>query len=105
LFLALQESADYLTLAGLQTTVQKPEEKQVSSDVILALYDAFEAIAEQLQGKAPSLMVSWYKDGLRLAAETGNEPEISRIALPVRIRRSEDVLFMDILAGKSGETA
>lgn len=105
LFLALQESANYLTLAGLQTTVMKPDEKQASADVIIALYDAFEATAEQLLDKAPSLMVSWYGDGLRLAAETKNEPDTAEISLPVRLRRSEDVLYMDILSGKGGETS
>ena len=105
LYLALRESAEYLTLAGLQTTVLKPEEKQAPAGVILALYDAFEAIAEQLQGAAPSLMVSWYENGLRLAVETEREPDTSGIPLPVRSRRSENVLYMDIPAGKGGETA
>ncbi len=105
LFLALQESANYLSLAGLQTTALKPEEKQMPAGLILALYDAFEAIAEQLQGKAPSLMVSWYADGLRLAAETESLPDVSELSLPVRFRRNEDVLFLDILAGKGGDAA
>ena len=102
LFLALQESANYLSLAGLQTTVLKPEEKQMPAAVILSLYDAFEALAEQVQGRAPSLMVSWYGDGLRLAAEAESEPDPATICLPVRIRRSEDVLYMDIHSGKDG---
>ena len=102
LFLALQESANYLTLAGLQTTVAKPEEKLMPAAVILSLYDAFEALAEQVQGRAPSLMVSWYGDGLRLAAEAESEPDPATICLPVRIRKSEDVLYMDILSGKDG---
>ena len=105
LFLALQESANYLTLAGLHTTVQKPEEKQLPAELILALYDAFEATAEQLLGKAPSLMASWYGDGLRLAAEAESEPDPAAISLPVRFRRSEDVLYMELLAGKGGAPA
>lgn len=104
LFLALQESANYLTLAGLQTTVQKPEEKQASARVIVALYDTFEAIAIQLHGKAPSLMVSWYENGLRLAAETECLPYTAESVLPVAFRRSENVLYVDIPAGKDGET-
>ncbi len=104
LFLALQESANNLTLAGLQTTVQTPETEQVPSWVILALYDAFEAIAEQLLGNAPSLMVSWNKDGLRLAAQTDSLPDTSGISLSVRFRRSEDILYMDIHTERGGET-
>ncbi|MBR3474632.1 MAG: hypothetical protein IKH34_06150 [Oscillospiraceae bacterium] len=105
LFLALQESANYLSLAGLQTTVAKTEAKQMPPAVLLSLYDAFEALAEQVRGRAPSLMVSWYGDGLRLAAEAENEPDTSKILLPVRFRRSEDVLYIDILSGKGGEPA
>ena len=103
LFLALQESANYLTMAGLQTTVTKPEQKHIPAGVIIALYDSFEAIAQQLKGKTPSLMVSWHRAGLRLAAEAENEPDTSEIPLPVQFRRSEDVLYMDIFAGKGGE--
>ena len=103
LFLALQESANYLTLAGLQTTVTQPKEKQIPAGTIIALYDSFEAIAQQLQGEAPSLMVSWHWGGLRLAAEVENELDTSDIPLPVQFRRSEDILYIDIFAGKGGE--
>ena len=103
LFLALQESAGYLTLAGLRTTAREPEEKSLPSGEAVSLYDAFEAIAEQLVGKAPSLMVSWNGDGLRLAAETDCTPDTGMTGLPVRLRRSEGVLFADIPAGKGGE--
>ena len=97
--LALQESAYYLTLAGLQTTACEIEEGQRDAGTLVALYDAFEAIAEQLLGKVPSLMVSWYRDGLRLAAETDFLPDTADISLPLRFRKSEDVLYMDIAAG------
>ena len=59
LFLALKESAGYLSLAGLHTDARQPEEEQVlPAATAIALYDAFEAVAEQLMGKASSLMVS-----------------------------------------------
>ena len=105
LFLALQESAYYLTLAGLQTTARETEERQMPAGVVIALYDAFESTAEQLIGRAPSLMVSWNGDGLRLAAETESEPELSELPLLAEFRRNEDVLYIDIPARKGGETA
>ena len=105
LFLALRESADYLTLAGLQTTAGIPNDRMYPAEMIIGLYDAFETIAEQLIGKAPSLMVSWNGESLRLAAETDTVPDIDCVSRTVRILKSEDVLYMDILVGKDGDPA
>ena len=105
LFTALQESAAYLTLAGLQATALKTEEKQFPAETIIALYDTFEQIAEQLPGRASSLMVSWNGESLRLTVETETPPDPAGLPLPVKFRRDEDVLYMDIFAGKDGESA
>ena len=101
LFLALQESANYLTLAGLQTTANLSEDAVLPADRILAFYDVFELLAEQLLGKAPSLMVSWNAGGLRLAAKTDQLPDIDNMPLPVNFFKSEDILYMEI--GKEGD--
>ena len=98
--LALNESAYYLTLMGLQTTSYIPEDESRPSEQIVALYDTFEVLAEQLTGKASSLMVSWNGGGLRLAAETNQVPDTEGMPLPVNCRRSEGVLYMDIFSGK-----
>ncbi len=103
LALALQESAYYLTLLGLQTKARIPEGELLPADRIVSLYDTFEGLAEQLLGKASSLMVSWNDSGLRLAAETDQVPDTEGMPLPVRCRRSEGILYMDIFSGK--ETA
>lgn len=100
LALALQESANYLTLAGLKTMVNIPKDGLLPSNRIVALYDAFECLAEQLNGKALSLMVSWNAGRLRLAAGTDMTPYTEEVALPVSIRRSEDILYMDIFSGE-----
>ena len=105
LFLALEESAGYLTLAGLQTTAGKPEEKCYPADRIIGLYDAFELIAEQLIGKTSALMISWNGDRLTLAAETRQTPDTEGICLPVYLSRYEDTLYIGISAGKDGESA
>ena len=96
LALALKESAYYLTLLGLQTTARIPENGTLPADRITALYDAFESLAQQLTGKAPSLMVSWNGRGLRLAAETDQVPGTEGILLPVHFRKDETILYMDI---------
>ena len=105
LFLALKESANYFSIAGLQTTVMEAGEKHMPSELIISLYDAFETAAEQLVGKAASLMVSWSDAGLCLAAQTSFTPDISGSPLSVRLRRSDDTLYIDIFAEKGGEIA
>ena len=100
LALALQESANYLTLAGLKTTASVPEDGLLPASRIVALYDAFERLAEQLLGKAPSLMVSWNDGGLRLASETERLPDTDAIQLPVSFRQSEGILYIEISSGK-----
>ena len=99
---ALRESANTRTLAGLQTDVSILEEKLLPADRIVKLYDAFEKIAEHLLGKAPSLMVSWNGNGLRMAAETDMPPDMERIALPVRAFESDGILYVEVRAEEEG---
>ena len=105
LYLALQESANYLTLAGLPTTVAKPEDVQKSAEQLTLLYDAFEQLAEQLLGKASSMMVAWNEDGLCLATQADQAPDPVGLPLPVRFRSEEDTLYMDLSAEKGGASA
>ncbi len=103
LSMALQESADYLTLAGLRTTVRVQEDGFLPAERIVQLYDAFEQIAEQLRGRTSSMMVSLSGGILRFAAASDTAPDMDRIMLPVKVQRSEDILYMDIFAGKEEE--
>ena len=105
LSLALGESANYLTIAGLSTTTIGSEDRLYPAERIIAFYDTFESLAEQLIGKAASMMVSWDGDCLRLAASTDYLPERETLALPVEFRTEEDTLYMDILPGKGGVSA
>ncbi len=99
LFQALRESAIYLSLAGLQTSAQQPEEEQdLSAATVIALYDAFEAVAEQWMGKVSSLMVSWQGKALVLATETESLPDLGSLPVPARARAVEGILYLDLLA-------
>ena len=103
LFLALRESANYLSLAGLQTDARPPEaERTLPASAVIALYDAFEAVAEALLGKASSLMVSWRGGALVLATETAPLPDLSGLPVTVRAREEEDILYLDLLADEKG---
>lgn len=103
LLLALQESAGYLTLAGMQTTADMQKDEELSTDRVLALYDAFEQLAEQLLGAAPSMMVSLSGRGLRISAKTDRCPETSEIRLPVRFLESEGILYITVSAERAGD--
>ncbi|MCR4876488.1 MAG: hypothetical protein K5922_04905 [Clostridiales bacterium] len=105
LFLSLKESANYLSLAGLQTGVLPPEEQTLPAGRVITLYDAFEAIAEQLIGRASSLMVSWKDSDLTLATETDRVPDTAGLPAAVRLREEEGILYMDLSAQKGGDTA
>ena len=104
LFLAIRESAGYLSLAGLHTDALQPEEEQtLPAGTAVALYDAFEAAAGQLMGKASSLMVSWNGGALVLATETADIPDLSAFPVPARTREADGILYMDLFAEAKAE--
>ena len=103
LLLALQESAEYLSLAGMQTSADMREDQELSADRALALYDAFEQLAEQLLGAASSMMVSVSGSGLRISAKADRCPDAAEIPLPVRFLESEDILYITVSAERAGD--
>lgn len=105
LFLALEESAVYLSLAGLKTNVLRPDEERFPSDRVIALYDAFEGITEQLIGQTSALMVSFSGSTLILAAEAVQALDLKSLPVPLRTREEEGILYMDFFAEKGGEEA
>ena len=107
LLLAVSESGRYLEFVGLKTSVDEsgfiaPSAKDGSnalpSDTIIALYDTFQFLTEQLIGHATLLMISYGTEGLRLAADTDMEINTEHAPLPVSMEQQDDILFMDIKA-------
>ena len=105
LFLALQESASYLSQAGLKTDAQPSEEKTYPAGRVIALYDAFESITEQLIGTASSLMVSWKGDVLTLAMESAHSPDLTGLPVRVLVREEEGIRYLNLPAEEGGEQA
>jgi hypothetical protein len=104
LFQAMKESAVYLSLAGLQTDALQPEEEQsLPAGGAVALYDAFEAAAEQLVGAARSLMISLKGGAVVLAADTARVPDTVGLPVSVRTRQEDGILYLELSAGKGGE--
>ena len=100
LYLALKESAVDLTQAGLRTEVAQPEEADLPAGRVIALYDAFEAAAEQLIGGAHSLMVSMSPNALVLAADTAHIPDTAALPVPARARQEEGILYLELFASE-----
>ena len=99
LFQAIKESANYLSLAGLQTDALQPEEElALPAAAAIALYDAFEAVAEQMMGHASSLMVSWRGTTLSLATAAKHLPDLDALPVTARTRQADGILYMDLLA-------
>ena len=47
-------------------------------------------------------MVSWNETGMCLAAQAEALSDTGSLALPVHLRKSEDILYIDILTEKEG---
>jgi hypothetical protein len=113
LLLAVLESARYLEFVGIKTSVDEsgfsafpsrercPEgedevESELPSDTVIALYDTFQFLTEQLIGHATLLMISYGREGLRLAADTDIEVSTENAPLQVSIEQQDDILFMTV---------
>lgn len=113
LLLAVSESARYLTYAGLRTSVDesgfcaapaaKSEEDTLPAVALIALYDGFEALAEQLIGHASLLMVSFSGDRLTLAADADGPIEAPGTGVPVAEEERDGILYLTITAKKGGD--
>lgn len=108
LLLAVSESGRYLSYAGLKTSVDESgfqeEGKSFSDDMIIALYDSFEVLAEWLTGRASLLMVSFDEEGMKLAADvkTGSGDAVTTV-LPLHCVSQEGIVYLTILAKKGGD--
>ena len=107
--LAVSESGRYLSYVGVKTSVDESgfAGDDVTSlkdaDSVIALYDSFELIAEQLIGNATLLMISYADEELKLATDMKTDPDISGCPLKVRINNSEGIMYISILPRKGGE--
>ena len=114
LLLAISESGRYLEFVGLKTSVDEsgftafPSEGKgdreavdevdstYSSDTVIALYDTFQLLVEQLISHASLLMISFGKEGLRLTADTDISINTDNVPLPVTTEQQDDILYMTV---------
>lgn len=103
LLLAVSESGRYLEYVGLKTSVdERGFNADYPSNTIIAIFDTYELIIEQLIGHATMLLISYSEKGLRLAADTEIKLNTENALLPVNAEIQEDILLITI-EQKGGE--
>ena len=103
LLLAVSESGRYLEYVGLKTSVdERGFNADYPSNTIIAIFDTYELIIEQLIDHATMLLISYSEKGLRLAADTEIKLNTENALLPVNAEIQEDILLITI-EQKGGE--
>lgn len=101
LFLALEESARFLTLRGTEARAERKTDRDFRNAEAMALYDGFEAVAEALPADASGLMITLTDDSLRILADcselAGFEATNARISSVVE----DGQLFVTVTAGEA----
>ena len=97
--LAVSESGRYLEFVGLKTSVdQSGSNEDYLSDTIIAIYDTFQQLIEQLIGEATMLLISFSEEGLRLSTDTTIKIDTKNAPLPIEIEQQDDTLLIIVKA-------
>lgn len=99
LLIAVSESGRYLEFVGIKTSVdQSGSNEDYPSDTIIAIYDTFQLLIEQLIGEATMLLISFSEEGLRLSTDTTIKLDTENAPLPIEIEQQDDILLITIKA-------
>ena len=99
LMLAVSESGRYLEFVGLKTSVDDSGlNVDYPSDTIIAIYDTFQMIIEQLISEATMLLISYSEEGLRLATDTAIRINTENAPLPIEIEQQDDTVLIIVRA-------
>lgn len=102
LYLALEESARFLTLCGVNASAEQKAGRAFSHQEAAALYDSFEALAEALLDRTADLMISLSDDALRLMAEGPPPDPLPEISARVTVDREGGQLYFTVTPEKGG---
>lgn len=100
LSLALAESARFLTLCGMNASVECRTEREFSNTEAVALYDSFEALAEALLERSSALMIALADDALLLVAECEPPERLPETPARVEAHSEEGALYLSLAFGK-----
>ncbi|MBQ9534294.1 MAG: hypothetical protein IJU78_00400 [Clostridia bacterium] len=105
LFLALQESARFLSGCGIEAAAVGEEYTDFPLPLVHALYDTFEAVLEAWLPQLKRMTVSMRPDGIRMAVEASGMLALPKTPLPVERKESDELTFLTIRAGDGGDAA
>ena len=113
LFLALQESARFLTCCGIEAAAVGESWSSFPLSMIHDHYDTFETLIETYLTEICRMTVSLTENGIRMAVEKREEevplpvvwpvkslPELPETPLPVSCRESEGLVYLTVRAEK-----
>ena len=102
LSLALEESARFLALCGVNASVERKADRAFSHQEASALYDSFQALAEALIGRTCDLMISLTNDVLRLMAECDSAFPLPDTPANLSAAWEDGQLYLTLRAEKGG---
>ena len=102
LYLALSESARYLSHCGVKMQVTSFQEGRTSRRVALDLYACFEEMMERWLPEPRKLSVAYSDGELRLITNASAVPAFEDLSLPVKAEQSDDLWFLTISAKGGG---
>ena len=102
LFLALDESARYLSFCGVTAAALGYADTRLPIKNMCDLYDAFEALIETFLPFMRRLTVSLSEHGIKLVLESTECPPLPDAALPVSMENSDGFLYLTVSAQEGG---
>lgn len=105
LFLALQESARFLSGLGIDAAAVGEEYADFPLPLVHELYDSFETVLEAWLPQIKRMTVSLTGSGLRMAVEAEGPLNLPKTPLPMERKESDEFTFLTITPRKGGDTA
>ena len=102
LTLALDESARFLSLCGMNATVERKTARDFSNAEAAVLYDSFEVLAEFLLERSPALLITLADGALRLMAECPIPDSLPETPGSMEAYAEDGQLYLNVTARKGG---
>ena len=102
LYLALDETARFLELCGVQSSVEQRTDRTFTSAEATALYDSFALLAERFAGSASHLMALLTGDALRLMVECETAVDLPQTPAQIETSAEDGLLYLTLCVQKGG---
>lgn len=104
LYLALDETARFLELCGVSTSVTQGTNQPFSVSDAMVLYDSFALLAEHFAETAGKLVVLMAEDALRLMVECPPDQTLPQTPADIQASIEEGLLYLLLRTQKGGAT-